>query len=304
MPKFILKSILFGLFAVLVLYLVLSAENGNADPFHLKLTGPRQQSLILGNSKAAQGLIPDIIDSNLIQENSNFFNFSFAHNMSSYGPVYLKSIKEKVDPKTQNGKFIIAVDTWSLMADKNNPEDEKSFPEWDLPLAHVQCTSSKPNLKYLMHWYPYPNYEILLRRWRPANEILHANGWLEVNVPMGKYDQEWRLKEKQSLFYNEVLQNVLSEKRIQYLSATIELLKNHGTVYLVRIPSHATIMELENMLIPDLNGLLDKLASRHNVDYLDLSTKGEEFTYTDGVHLHKDSSKSLSHYIGKWIQRS
>lgn len=294
---------LFGLFSALVLYLVLSAENGNADPFHLKLTGPKQQSLILGNSKAAQGLIPNIIDSNLIQENSNFFNFSFAHNMSSYGPVYLKSIKEKLDLNSQNGKFIIAVDTWSLMADKSNPDDEKSFPEWDLPLAHVQCTSSKPNLKYLMHWYPYPNYEILLRRWRPANEILHENGWLEVNVPMGDYDKEWRLKEKQSAFYNEVLHNELSNKRLQYLSAIIELLKNHGSVYLIRIPSHSSIMELENILIPELNGLLEELASRYNLNYLDLSEKAGEFTYTDGVHLHKTSSKSLSKYVGKWIQQ-
>lgn len=304
MLKFILKSILFGLFAFLILFLVLLAENGNADPFHLKLTGPRQQSLILGNSKAAQGLIPEVIDANLIQGSSNFFNFSFAHNMSSYGPVYLNSIKEKLDPKTQNGKFIIAVDAWSLMADKNNPEDEKSFPEWDLPLAHVKCTSSKPNFKYLMNWYPYPNYEILLRRWRPANEILHDNGWLEVNVPMGEYDQEWRLKEKQSAFHNEVLQNELSNKRIQYLLATIELLKNHGTVYLVRIPSHTTIMELENILIPDLNNLMLGIASRYKIDYLDLSTKGEEFIFTDGVHLHKDSSKSLSQYIGNWIRNS
>jgi len=303
MIKFILKSILFGLFAAIVLYLVLSAENGNADPFHLKLTGPKQQSLILGNSKAAQGLIPYVLDSNLIQENSNFFNFSFGHNMSSYGPVYLKSIKEKLDPKTQNGKFIITVDAWSLIADKNNPNDENSFPEWDLPLADIKCTSWKPNFKYMLNWYPYPNYEILLRKWRPANEILHPNGWLEVNVPMGENDQEWRLKEKHSAFYKLVIQNELSNKRIQYLSAIIELLINHGTVYLVRIPSHPTIMELENILIPNLNGLLDELALRLNVDYLDLSEKASEFTYTDGVHLHKTSSKSLSQHVGSWMRQ-
>jgi hypothetical protein len=305
MVRFLFKTFLFGLFGIGVLYIVFSSENGNADPFHLKLVGPKQQFLILGNSKAAQGLIPDILDS-IVSDIGypKFYNFSFALGMSSYGPVYYRSIQEKLDPKTQNGKFIVAVDAWSVMADKKHPEDEKLFPEWDLPLAHVKSNSSKPNIKYLLQWYPYPNYEILLRRWRPANEILHTNGWLEVNVPMGETDQAWRLAEKERDFINEMQQNTLSEIRLYYLSKTIQFLGKHGTVYLVRIPSHHNILDLENKMIPDFNGRICELAQENKVEFLDLSEKAEDFLYTDGVHMHHSSSRSLSRLTGEWINQN
>lgn len=88
---------LFGLFGLFVLYAVFSLENGNADPFHLKMVAPQQQSMIFGNSKAAQGLIPAVLDSMVDDKQyPSFFNFSFALNMSSYGLVYMKSIRKNL----------------------------------------------------------------------------------------------------------------------------------------------------------------------------------------------------------------
>lgn len=304
MNRFLIKSLLFLVFGISVLFAVLSAENGNADPFHLKLVGPKQQSLIIGNSKAAQGLIPDVLD-RILENNQypRFFNFSFAVNMSSFGSVYKESIQAKLDPNTDNGLFIIAVDPWSLMGDENDPENEKLFPDWELPLAVVNVNSSKPNISYLINWYPYPNYEILLRRWRPANEILHSNGWLEVRLPMEESDKQGRLVEKLRQFTDLKEKNKFSNLRFRYLSETVQFLKRHGRVFLVRIPSHPIILQLEEEMIPDFNYLMAKLHIYENVNYLDLSVNAKDYDYTDGIHLHQSSSYKISYVVGNWIKR-
>ncbi|MEM6772188.1 MAG: hypothetical protein AAF597_16560, partial [Bacteroidota bacterium] len=58
MLRFVLKIGVFLLLLAIPLYCVLLQADGYTDDHYLKFTTPRQQHLILGTSKAAQGMRP------------------------------------------------------------------------------------------------------------------------------------------------------------------------------------------------------------------------------------------------------
>ena len=62
--------------------------NGRIDPFYLLFTTPAQHSLILGNSRAAQGIVPSIVGASLepLDFQGEPFNYSFTLSTSPYGP--------------------------------------------------------------------------------------------------------------------------------------------------------------------------------------------------------------------------
>ena len=126
MKKFLLHIILFFLIFFLSAYLIALQADGYSDSFYLKFTTPKQTSLILGNSKAAQGLKPEVFTHKL---KKNIYNYSFAINTSPFGPKYLKSIQSKLDTTNDNGLFIISIDSWSLSTNCDNPNDTVCFRE-------------------------------------------------------------------------------------------------------------------------------------------------------------------------------
>lgn len=136
----------------------------------------------------------------------------------------------------------------------------------------------------------------------PANEVLHPDGWLEVRVPMEDNDIRGRMLEKLEQFQNFKNQNELSNLRLKYLYETVQMLKVHGQVFLVRIPSHPEIMSLEEELIPNFNFLMSNLAENEEIAYLDLCPMADDFDYTDGLHLHQSSSYKISRVVGNWIK--
>ena len=81
---------------------------------------------------------------------------------------------------------------------------------------------------------------------------------------------------------------------------TIDFLNKFGKVFLVRLPVHPTLMELENQVMPNFNQDI-KSATELSAGYLDLSNKNANFQYTDGVHLTKASGQEVSRLIGKWM---
>lgn len=106
MKKFLLK-ILVWLVPVIALHLFLgSFAGGNTDTFYRRFTSPKQSNLILGNSRAAQGIQPTYLKS---LNGENFYNFSFTIFDSPYGETYLKAVQEKIKPDTKSGNFIITV---------------------------------------------------------------------------------------------------------------------------------------------------------------------------------------------------
>ena len=61
MKKFITHSIYISFICTFVFLVLLSLTNGYTDPFYLRFTTPKNNNLIIGTSRAAQGIQPEII---------------------------------------------------------------------------------------------------------------------------------------------------------------------------------------------------------------------------------------------------
>ena len=102
MKRFILQLALILSVLIGCIFLVLNKADGGTDPFYIRFTTPKQQNLILGTSRAAQGLQPHVFDSIC---NVNFYNYSFTIAHSPYGPTYLNSIKKKLNKAGTKNPF-------------------------------------------------------------------------------------------------------------------------------------------------------------------------------------------------------
>lgn len=299
-----MKVLTFCLLAFFSFYTVFFLEDGNSDPFGMRFTTGKKKALIIGNSRGAQGLIPEEIESELTGEFSNLeiYNYCFAIGYSAFGPTYLNSILDKINPDTKNSLFIVTIDPFALVSDTRLPDSIEDFPETTSPLSQVKNRKWKPNLNYMLNWYEPSYYEIINRRLRPANEILHrGNGWLEVVLPMDSASVSHRVSESAKRFSNAYKTVRFSLTRMKYLINTIEALKEFGTVVMVYIPSHPDLMVYERDIINGFVGLIQETSSNFNIPFLDLSNRATELTYTEGIHLHQSSSRIVSKIIGGWI---
>ncbi|WP_215225800.1 hypothetical protein [Echinicola shivajiensis] len=283
---------------------VWAVEGGNADPFGMRFTTGKKSALIVGNSRAAQGLIPEFVEEGIDTPlSSGLYNYSFGIGYSAYGPIYLESIMDKLDQKTIDGLFIVTVDPWALVEGGNHPNDPVFFPERDSPLAELQNQNFKPHLVYMMNWFGPSYYEIIHRYFRPANERLHRNnGWLELVLPMDTATVNYRIQQKVRQFESGYKSLQLSETRLKYLEKTIIELKNHGKVVLVYMPAHPKILKYDQLVLPDFQKMMDKISDKYKVAYKDYSSQAGKFIYTDGIHLYQESGRTISKDLGRWIK--
>lgn len=287
MTKFILKTLGFTFVILMVFIWVCSQANGYTDPYYIRFTTPKQSSLILGTSRAAQGLQPEVF--NLLL-NEKIFNYAFTIGHSPFGETYLKSIKKKLDTQSKDGLFVIAVDPWSVSSLTKIPYKERN-----LALGNTPFVNQNPNIFYILNNWNEKYYQII--RHKKSKMFLHTDGWLEVSVNLNSKNAERTEK-----YYRKKMlpQARLSENRLNYLKETISFLKKHGEVYLVRLPIHPKIMQMENELMPEFR--TDILEAINLSDgYLDLTEKNGDFLYIDGNHLYKTSGKKVSEIVANWI---
>ncbi len=297
MRQFLRNTILFISLICFSIYLVFLKVNGSNDPYYLRFTVPKQNSLILGTSQAAQGVLPSVLNNKL--NRTDLFNYSFSISHRPYGLVYLNSIKKKLNNSSKEGLFILTIDPWSLSANKKNPNDSSLFKENDKFLGTTNFVNCDPNVEYL-----FENYGRSYIHLFESNDkvYLHKDGWLEVSPRMDEKIILKRIKEKIDFYKETKLDNSsFSETRYSYLLKTISFLKKHGEVYLIRLPVHPKMMELETQLMPDFNNKI-KEAINNSQDYYDMSHLNGEFKYTDGNHLFKESGMIVSELIAKRIK--
>lgn len=297
MKKFFIQIFIFFLILSFSLLWVFSKVDGYTDSYYLRFTTPEQTSMILGVSKSAQGLRPEVF--NKVLDRNDMFNYSFNAFISPYGKTYFESIKKKLKCETKDGIFILTLDVWSLGSQTNNPNDSSNFREIDLCLNN-NFVSLNPNVPYMINYYKGKYIDIFRSSQRKIK--LHNDGWLEVNVAMDSLSRAQRLDNSVE-HYNKIYTPFwkYSSLRLNYLSKTIEYLKKHGKVYLIRLPVHNRLLELENKIISDLDDKINNLADFHNVDYLSFVDSSSNYIYTDGIHLGQESSVEISNKIAKWI---
>jgi len=307
MKIFLTKIFFFSLAVVIFFFLFALLADGHADHFYLRFTTPRQNSLILGSSRAAQGIIPDVLDSALTKDYpyQKFYNFSFTIAHSPYGPVYYNAICKKLNPNSKNAFFILAVDPWSISTAQKNPNDSSTFIENRLALGQTHFINLNPNLEYLVKNYDEPFMQIIYKKFTKHDELLHKNGWLEINVPMDSISVLKRTRAKINDYANNNLPYYhFSSLRLRYLDKTIKMLNQHGKVYIVRLPVHPEILKLEETLMPGFDDTIARLSNINNIPYFNLKDSSKHYQFVDGNHLYKNSSKAVTADIANLILKN
>ena len=312
--KLFVRHIILFLSIVALLHLGLAfIADVTTDDYYLKFSSPKQSSLILGTSRAKQGIIPSVLSSSIENRNLSIFNFSFTLKSSPFGLVYFNAIKQKIDLESKDGCFIVTVDPWSLskkISDVNKTPDSLSV------LFGISDFTSQPNFKYLFKQFPHGWGRILLNRIEKpilkyyssqldssltgAFSMLDNDGWLDVYTPLDSAFVKRKEAEIFESYRNKSNYQTGSESRIEYLDTIVEFLSNHGKVYVVRLPVHKKMLSIEQQYMPDFNNKISN-ALLKSKGYLDFSTLDNEYSYTDGNHLTKTSAKEVTQHIGEWI---
>jgi len=296
--RFLLHSVLFLTLVLGTIAYVFYQADGYTDPFYARFTSPPQSSLIIGTSKAAQGLRPDVLNKTLPD---SIYNFAFTVAHSPYGPAYLNGIKRKLSEvdTTKNSIFIVTVDAWSISDANEDPNDETQFDENKSFLNKLTTVSSKPNIPYLVGYYK-NNFAKIFDKDTVA--YLHDDGWLEINTRMAPAVIDIRIQNKATSLQEKKNSYQLSKTRLSYLYETIEYLKKRGEVFVITLPVHPELTELDTAVIPEFTELMYTLSRDIYVPYLDLSHENAAYTYTDGIHLYKDSAREVSERVARWIK--
>ena len=72
-------------------------------------------------------------------------------------------------------------------------------------------------------------------------------------------------------------------------------------MYLVRLPIHPDMMAIDNQLMPDFNNKMQNIVPLTE-GYYDMTKLNNEFSYTDGNHLYKESGVIVTRMIAQWIK--
>ena len=311
-----LKNILIVSLFVIALHLILGAlANGSTDNFYLRFTSSKQNSLIIGTSRSAQGIHPNILDSVLnLEENNGIYNYSFSINNSSYGKEYYYAIKNKINESAKNGLFIITVDPWAISSDTTLNDNEIDIESIFYSKKHY---NSYPNYEYLIKNYKKGWGNILLKRIesniliRNQNSLskikgaftyLRKDGLLEVYTSMDSTYVKQNIQKKVYNYNTSMSSNKFSKFRFLYLRKTIQLLKKHGEVYLVRMPVHTSLFKIEDSFDPQFDKRIMNLANKTNVDYLNFADNATQYSYTDGNHLYINDAKIFSNQLAERIK--
>jgi hypothetical protein len=301
MKNFVLRTLIFLLPLAVMAWLVFSLADGTTDALYARFTTPKQSSLIIGTSRAAQGIVASELNSAL--NRNDIYNYAFTLGHSPFGPTYFESIKKKVNTTSSNGIFIVSVDPWSLCSKANVINSEKEFSEQERAL-NTPFVDMNPNIYYLLEHYDNQYAQIIFDKTKTKLPLyLHNDGWLEVSIAMDSISVQIRTKEKIEDYKKQCPpDNVISENRWNYFKKTIDFLEKYGEVIIVRMPTGKEMLELEQLHFASFNNRLQSFCTENKLEYLDLTSSSSNYTYTDGNHLHSQSSKQFTKELARILQ--
>jgi len=297
LKRFLIHIVLWGGLVAVTFGVVIAYHAGpRTDYFYNRFTQPKASSLILGSSRAAQGINP----SELVEETSvEFFNYSFTNYNSPYGQCYFNAVKRKF-AETTGGITILEVNPFTLSNYKRNMTgDEEIFEECSTPPSNMWFVETEPNFEYIIRNYSEDLRTLTGIKSRPYSIYLHDDGWLEIEMP---FDTAYFRKntEEKVKNYNELTPKMKpSIARWKALHEMVSYFKKFGNVYLVRVPVSPEMEKIERNYYPSFHSEVMALANRSEVDYLNYFHLNDSLYFTDGNHLHCESAKTFSMILGE-----
>jgi len=303
---FLMRLIKFSTPVVLLYIFTAYIAGGRADNYYNKFTSPRQTSFVIGVSRAEQGIVPQIFNDVMLKAGKNIrlYNYAFDLGVSSYGKTYLQTIKNKLDTSSHNGLFILCVDPWSISIESERTDNDAGQDE---------SSSFTPTNLINANSYPYPNFEYLLRHYqggwgnilikefkKKTPTFLHDDGWMELSLSMDSATNALR-NQRRIAMYRDVYPTKFkfSHSRFNYFKQTIKYLKNYGTLVLVRIPVSQAIYQVEQTYMPDFEDSIRAVAANEGLPYLMHADLGNNYIFTDGNHMYKESSRLFTSLLAK-----
>ncbi len=309
MKKSLLKLILFSILPLLVLGYAVYSLSKHSDDFYRRFTSPRQNSFVLGSSRAAS-MDPVIMDSILHTKypNAAIYNYSFTWAHSPYGPKYLESIEKKLKPETKDGVFIVTVEPTALMVDKKKPDRPEFYIENDKSVAKTSMVAINPNIEYLFESYDPSITNEFNKKIKPPKNIVG----IPTILDNGKYDLKIIKKvapEKQEMSNQKNMRKLqerldglkVSENRILYLEKTVEFLKQHGKVMIIRMPVNTIPYSIEEKAFPDFDSRVEAVALKTKVSYINYNRLKNTYQWLDEVHLDKKSIEDFSGVVARAV---
>lgn len=308
--RFIFKISLFCLLLIgTYLFFVDKLSKGYVDQYYHKFT-QESGSLILGLSRADQGIAPQILEEKLsdLEYDMPITNFAINLDHSAYGKLYLQGIKEKLNPQLKNGLFILTVSTGAFTTPLKMKDDAVFNMDKKGVIGKTTNLKHNPNYDYIINNYAQPLYNgvINLNSW--SHHIAHDNGWNEFTLVSHldtlKHDdmQFWKT---QTLKYlkkkNKLLE--ISKHRIDGFIGTVEYLKTRGEVFVVRLPADADFIDFENSNWPTFNQKIDSIAKQHNVPFLNYTLQDTNYKTYDGSHMLSQSAKAFTKQLSLDIKK-
>lgn len=303
--KFILKisflaSMLVGAY-ILVIYGI--TKKSDFDYNYSKFTH-KGGSLIIGISRAHYGINPEIIEKEFKNDiKLPVLNFALQKTQSSYGEVLLNSIKKKIDTNSsKNGLFILSVNPGSFLISKNVDIDKDIIDE-NTNLYKVKNLNTNPNFEYIRKCFEsslYQGFTIPQSKFKK----FHDNGWAEFKddnlsnntISVRKNILTKRQKKQLPL-------QKFSEYRVNKFKETIEYLKKHGQVVLVRLPFDDDFVKIEDNAFINFNKDMTDIAQEFNVPFFNYTLKKEKYKTYDGSHLTSKSAIKFTEQLCEDIKK-
>jgi hypothetical protein len=250
-------------------------------------------SLIIGTSKAEK-LPTSELNAGTIQYEP-FYNFAFNLGMSPYGPVYNKQIIKRVTemPKSDKKKvFLLCVDPWAFSNSKKFPNDSTKFYETETEINFIADSKLSP-IHYFLKYYRQSYINLFL----PQNDA----PVVESRPDSSFIDKH--MSSKIAAYRKHNFENsAFSQLRYSYFEKLIVELKNHGEVYLVRLPVSRQMIELEKEYMQDFGYKIQSTANKNNIGFIDFYPEAVNYLCPDGNHLYWEDAASVSKKISQFIQ--
>lgn len=289
-----------GLFSLIVgssYFIASHAYLQQNDPYYSK-TQYKAHSLILGLSRANQGISPSILKQELALP-GKVLNFAFNANLSPYGASYFRALKKKKIIPSDDAIFILSVNvrgvaTFEGFHDKTSPLDKLHF------------FNMSPNFEYLIQR-PRSNQALfnnLTQRnaGQEQNIILHQNGWKEVSTKRkGKAKLSHQVNKRFKRFVKEARPSL---EKLSYLERSIDYLSTKGKVFLVYLPLSSKMKQVESSVFPDFIQTMDSIARQKDIPFFDFSENQHAYTFHDDIHhLESKSARRFTHELAKAIKK-